>query len=38
MIISLGFDMVCSYHEHAKQKVCELEGKTFKGMQNNDPC
>lgn len=30
--------MVCSYHEHAKQKVCELEGKTFKGMQNNDPC
>jgi hypothetical protein len=26
------------HHEHAKQKVCEFEGKTFKVMHNDDRC
>ena len=32
------WDIVCGYHEHAKQKVCEFEGKTFKVMHNDDRC
>jgi hypothetical protein len=36
-ILNPGLHMVCDYHEHGKQKVCEFIGMTFKGMQNDDP-
>jgi len=31
-----GHDMVCHYHQHGKQTACEFEGKSFKGMYQDN--